>query len=516
MVEIMIRKLLLTIFSVAAFAAASAQDVRPRIAGLESNDKYMSLLRDDLRLQEREDSLINRMGALREQFRRSDGAGTVDPNLILTLENQVFDVRNRRGHIAAQVNAIEQDWVLNNIGAEVGAETFAASEVHENAVPESSKVRNLIYNLPFSRNLPQGDYAELKRAQGRERLAERIAGEYKVLYDSLVETAAAYSAAATEDEGERLFAKYGVTERMAAALADSLAGVWSGVFDSKSYAYGYLLERLEREDVLEAGERYFSTRRGDAAAEYGRYASDALTDYSLQRTAMVEYETAIAEALELGAAADSLRRVLRDGAAFDYRLPAVAVEQRLFLDYAPVQFASPAIYSAKNPIPECRVFDRGTIYRVLLGTFWSKQAVSIFRGVYPLSFAPMNGKHLYFAGGFETRAAADEAAAELRKHGFKRPEVVVWRDGEYRNLATDPEPAERRAYRVEMSGVPTLSETVRGVIAEHAEGLELTRVGESEFVVGAFDERGAADALADAVRAADGGIEIKVEEIVVQ
>lgn len=509
------RKLLLSIFSVAAFSAASAQEVTPRIAGLESNEKYMSLLRDDLQLQIREDSLMNEMGVLRERFRRSDGAGAIDPNAILSLENQVFDIRNRRGQISAQVNAIEQDWVLNNMGAAVEAEA-ASSEISEIVIPESSKVRNLIYNLPFGRNLPKEDYAELKHAQNRELLAARIAGEYRVLYDSLVETAAAYAAATTEEAGGRLFAKYGTTERMAGVLADSLTSVWSNVLDNKSYAYGYLLERLEREDLLEAGERYFAARRGDAAAEYGRYVSDALTDYCMQRTAMVEYEAAIAEAFGLGAAADSLRSVLRDGAAFDYRLPAVAVEERLFLDYAPIQFASPAVYSAKNPIPECRVFERGTIYRILLGTFWSKQAVSLFRGAYPLSFAPMNGKHLYFAGGFETRAAAEEAAAMLRKQGFKRPEVVVWRDGEYRNLATDPEPDAGPSFRVEISGVQTLPETVRAVIAEHAAGYELTRVGDSGFVVGTFTERSAAETLADALRAAGGGMEIKVGEMAVQ
>lgn len=492
---------------------AAAQAVQPRIAGLENNAAYMELLVEDARLQAKEDSLVNAVGAMRESFRHNRDSAAVDPDAILALESSIFDVRNRRGQVTAKINVIEQEWVLENMDSAGEAGQPAVSAVHGHSVPEASKVRNLIYNLPFARILPEGDYAELKRSQRMERLAGRIADRYRVLYDSLVETAASYAAAESEERGIPLFEKYGVTERMARTLSDSLASVWGGVFDCKSYSYGYLLEQLDREDLLDSGERAFSACRSAAASAGGAYASDALTDYCLQRAAMISYEADIADALELHSAADSLRAVLRDESAFDFRLPAVAVEERLFLDYAPVEFASPAIYSARNPIPECRVFERGTIYRVLLGTFWSKQAVSIFRGACPLSFLRLNGKHLYFAGGYRTRTEAENAAAELRRHGFRNPVVAVWRDGVYRNLATDPEPESDVAYRIEISGARTLPEAVRTAMAEKGGGCELTRVGDGEFVAGAFDSRSEAEALAGDLRAAAGDLKIIVVEI---
>ena len=57
----MIRKFFIIQLLVLAAVAgrAVAQDIRPRIAGLENNERYMSLLRDDAQLQEREDSLVN-------------------------------------------------------------------------------------------------------------------------------------------------------------------------------------------------------------------------------------------------------------------------------------------------------------------------------------------------------------------------------------------------------------------------------------------------------------------------
>ena len=66
--------------------------------------------------------------------------------------------------------------------------------------------------------------------------------------------------------------------------------------------------------------------------------------------------------------------------SIDYRLPRVEVAERYFLDYDSVAFSSKPVYSYQNPIPECRVYANGTIYRILLGTFNTKARRRDFPG----------------------------------------------------------------------------------------------------------------------------------------
>ena len=139
--------------------------------------------------------------------------------------------------------------------------------------------------------------------------------------------------------------------------------------------------------------------------------------------------------------------------------------------------------------------------------------MATFRGAYPLSYLVNDeGKWCYYTGGFATREEADSVQGVLRRHGFVRPEVVVWTDGEYRNLSREPE-AGAAVYRVEITGTDALSEAVKQVIAGTAEGRELSRVGQQLFVVGTFEDRAVAERLAEALRQADAALEIKVAEV---
>ena len=236
-----------------------------------------------------------------------------------------------------------------------------------------------------------------------------------------------------------------------------------------------------------------------------------MAEYFLRKRASVEYEQTMAGVLGLDAARDSLDAVARRLAETDFRQPKITIAERLFLDYDSVAFSKTPKYSYKNPIPECRVYARGTIYRILLGTFNTKRAADLFRGAYPLFYLINDeGKWCYYAGGFATREEADAAQALLKKRGFLRPEVVVWTDGEARNLSREPE-AEAVAYRVEITGSESLSEAVKQAIAQHAEGSELSRVGQT-FVIGTFDDRALADRLAAAIAQADAKLQIKVAE----
>ena len=61
------------------------------------------------------------------------------------------------------------------------------------------------------------------------------------------------------------------------------------------------------------------------------------------------------------------------------------------------------------------------------------------RGAYPLSYLVNDDrKWCYYAGGFATREEAEAAQSLLKARGFVRPEIVVWTDGEYRNLRRTP------------------------------------------------------------------------------
>lgn len=484
--------------------------VEPRIAGLENNAEYMSLLAEDAQLQIREDSLAGAVERVRRQLREDPAGRQRYSQEILQLESRIFELRNAKGRLIDRINTIEQEWVLANLNGSGEPAAPAAPAVD---IPDSLKVRNLIHNRFFAEHLAPEDYAALRRAQRMELHAVDYINRYFANYGTLRELADAYAAAPTEGEATDIYDRYTSLQGMNRILADSLAQTWNYIFDNKSYAYAYLLDKLGRDDILSREEELLSDAARQLTSLQGETASDAVADYFLRKRVVVDYETQVADVLELAAAHDSLTGVAAQLAGIDFRLPRIEVAERYFLDYDSVAFSSTPKYTYQHPIPECRVYANGTIYRILLGTFNTKRAAATFRGAYPLFYLVDDaGKWLYFTGGFATRAEADEAQKALKKHGFVRPEVVVWTDGVYRNLSQEPE--ERpMAYRVEISGTDALSDEVKRAIAQTAEGCELSRAGQGLFVVGTFDDRAVAERLAEVLRQKDASLEIKVAEI---
>ena len=486
-----------------------AQEIQvgPRIAGLERNEEYMSLLRDDARLQIREDSIVGAVETMRRHLREDPSVQQRYSQEILELENRIFEVRNARGRLIDRINTIEQEWVLNSLNAP----TPRAAEAKTAAiVPDSLQKRNLVDNAVFREQLPAADYAALRRAQRLEPRAVEYVNRYFVNYGTVSELANAYAAAQTETEALEIFDRYTLLQDENRAIGDSLSGAWNYIFDNKSYAFGYLLDKLREDETLAREEEALSQAARRMSSLRGQTASDAVADYFLRKYVLVDYETAVAGVLGLTAASDSLRAVAAQLGEGEYLLPKVEITERYFLDYDSVAFSSTPKYSTRNPIPECKIYERGTIYRILLGRFNTKRAVSTFRGAYPLFYLVDDEKKwCYYTGGFATRAEADEAQQRLKRHGFVRPEVVVWTDGEYRNLSREPETPV--TYRVEITGTEALSDAVKGAIAQHAEGVEFSRVGQL-FVVGTFADRVVADRVAEAVRQADPELEIKVVE----
>ena len=58
-------------------------------------------------------------------------------------------------------------------------------------------------------------------------------------------------------------------------------------------------------------------------------------------------------------------------------------------------------------------------------------------------------RYVYYAGAFKEASEAESAYEQLKKMGFRKPEIVVWEDGLYRmigepNAESDGESAEER------------------------------------------------------------------------
>jgi sulfur carrier protein ThiS len=132
------------------------------------------------------------------------------------------------------------------------------------------------------------------------------------------------------------------------------------------------------------------------------------------------------------------------------------------------------------------------------------------RGVTPLSYtdAYNNGLYAYFVGGFRTEQEAKEGADMLRKMGFKAPVVAVWVDGEYYPTVEDMRRSESQ-YNVEISGVPTLTDELKARVLAHQSDCTISRIG-STFVIGTFEGKSAAEAVAADLRAAKPEIVVKI------
>lgn len=502
---------------IALFAAllltgtAAAQQPEARIAGLEQNEEYMSLLREDARLQQREDSISAAVVRLRGQLRDDPDHRQEYSQQIMRSENLIFDVRTEKGRVIDRINAIEQEWVLANLSA---GPSRRMNTTDPTRLPDSLKVRNLVYNRPFRHYLGAQDHAALLQAQQNELAAIGCVNRYLAGYAEMAAMERAYDTIRTEAAAIELKARFAEAAAQNRRVADTLARTWNAIFDNKSYAYDYLLEALRKEKLLDRQAARLSEVMREVSALQGRTASDEIVDYFLRKQMLVDYELSVAEAFGLTTAGDSLQTVKEQLATIDYRLPKLTVADRVYIQYDSLVFSTRPKYTAQNPIPECRIYAQGTIYRVLLGIFRTKQPVSIFRNTSPVSWLQTDdGRWAYYAGGFATAAEAWSAQARLKQRGFTRPEVVVWSDGEYRNLSQDPPSATTSGYRVEVDS-EAFTDPMRSALKGLYPAASVSRVGSGRFIAGPFATRGDADKAAEALRQAAGGnTEVKVVEI---
>lgn len=531
--------LLLTVaLPLTADALHSSQ--KPTIGDLANDPNYMTLVREREVLQGRSDSISSTIAETRHRFVSMIERGRSDSTLIinhdsfsrqiLSLEQQVFALRTQIGALSNSINNMEREWVMRHfeqgfaeeIEEEVKTDAMQADSIATNdidIVETEPTYANLIDNRCFRELLSEADYAELRRAHNEEIEMAELGNDYCAIYGKMRGAAEEYMAATDEVVADSILTSYYDLRQRADSLNNVIHSQWNHILDAKYYAYGYIMEVQHNYDLLDSSAEEFNTMQQQCSANDGIYDSDALMHYVVGHPTLTEYEIEIAEALGLSQSRDSIITARDNMAAIEYRHLPITVERRLFLDYSPITIGRTNHYNDKNPVPEVKVYERGTIYRILLGTFRSKQPMTLFKGVQPLYIAKNDeGKYCYYAGGFATRAEADEAQLFLRDKGFKAPEICVWIDGEMTNIsaASDDDigiqtPITGMRYTINIE-TEQLDESLRELIDSIAAGKSLSRAN-GKFIIGTFTSSSEADVIVSVLSESYPELNISIGEI---
>ena len=502
------------VMAVAATILSFAQQPKARLAGLENNEEYMSLLREDADLSRRIDSLTTTVYTLREQlYRDEDGNRKERSSELLAMESDLYMLRGDRSRLVEQINTIEQEWLMANISQVPTPEDKATAEP-QMPLDNGRQIADLIKNDYFSRSLSRSDYAALTRAQKDEKTAARLYSDFVKAHAELVAVRDRYDAAESESAADTLLSLLLSKQALCTTLSDSLDTTWSRAFDNKSYLYELLFDKEGREDMLDKAEKNNFTMRQGIAKESGRYASDAVVSYCFGRRCILDYETDMAQSTGLSAAYDSLVKVRSSLGNLRYDFAKISLKKRIFIEYKSIIFSTRYVYNSNNPVPECPVYEYGTVYRIKLGEFATQQPASKFKGLEPVSYLRTpSGGWRYYAGCYRSVDELENALKTVRRLGFTKADVAAWNDGAYADNREEVEELMSKRFSVEISGSDELSSSVREIIEEDGSNTGLTRTGRGHFTVGGLKSRDSAEILANAIAAADSSLSVTVIEL---
>ncbi len=504
-----INRSIITLIALGVVAtSASAQELQPRISGLENNSVYMTLLEEDNALTEREDSLAVAVESLRKLYRENPEEAAQSRDRIISFENELFDLRTRKAMVIDSLNIIEQEWVANNM------DIVEEKEPQQTIIIKGdSDVKYIYESANVKEYLPAIDYKNLVKSEKAEVEAAALSGEFTVNYDNMLSLKRSYEVTPSQEEAIEIMERFDSLAVANRDILERLNDTWGAIYDNKSFAYSLLMELLGFDDVLLQEAELMRKAQAEISSKQGVGCSDEQLRYLIQKSSMVEFEIVVAERLGINGVVNSLKEERnRLSEIAKESMPELDIEERLFILYEPIEFDSTPRFNAANPIPETVIYDKGVIFRIFVGSFRDRQTVGTFRQTAPLSHRVNELKrHCYYIGGFATFDEAVAAQAQLKAHGFRAPQIVVWSDGRERNLTKEPLPL-NASYRIDIANAPVLPEGAKEATLRIAPNSTINKVSTDKFVIMSLDRSSQVDSLVGALQSLDSRMEISVDK----
>lgn len=374
-------------------------------------------------------------------------------------------------------------------------------------------VANLVYNAHFQHYVSAADLRTLREAQKQEGVVQSKIKEYLRHYDKMVALKLEYERVETETEADRVLNQLDSVRNIASSVEGVIGDAWHKICDNKIYAYNLLMEQKDRVDYLDAADVELTKALRESEQGASNCEAPILREYYYRKNALLGYECKVADLFELAVAKDSLVKVQRTFKQSDYCLPKIKIVRRSFIEHEPIKVIKPTIYTSKNPIPQTKIYEYGTVYRIRIGIYTNRPNLSALKGITPLSYTDKyhGGKYAYYVGGFRTEEEANEGVKQLVKLGFKAPQVVMWVDGEYISNIAEWK-SKNLGYNIEITGVAALSDAVKAHISLRNEGCRFSRVGTS-FIVGTFASKTDAELVVSEIVAMDNAIKAEVKSV---
>lgn len=480
-------------------AYASAVDDNPITHELENNERYIELNDRYSKLNTKHDSINNLLKELRSEISSSGEAKSSAMRAqILELEKNAQDIRQEIYDVAHEIGTMQQENIRQILDRVNMDDVYTYRPTKSEKVESGSKSaisKNLVDNECF-KSLSEEEYCQLQEAQSDEIELSKLAEEYVDKYNQLEKIIEKYKQTDRAFEANPLYEQYEEISKRLYELNSLIEDKWNNLIRVKEYSISYIAQKNNKQ--INAEKVYEML---DICNSYdGKYSSDGLVHYAIGRQTLREFESSFAYVMQLGAARDSLQGVIKgyNENHLRYDLPKIdTVERRILMDFEPIKIGRTNYYDNDNPLPELQVFESGTIYRILLGKFKTKQAMTLFRGVQPLSITRNEeGLYCYYAGGYDNEAEARETVQFLRDKGFKNPELCCWTDGKMKiiPIAKKEKVVAPKTRYIVVINTQTMDDKMRRIIATEAPGKIVSRSGRNHLV-GLFEDRGEADTL---------------------
>lgn len=504
-------KLLLIVALLGSISAARAQ--KARIAGLEQNQEYMELLRQQQQLKAREDSAAQQITRDRQMFDQSTDKAALGEEIV-RLEGELFEIRNQIGKITAQITAIEQEYIINHMDD-------ASATDGSGGTQSGDGLRTLLANPFFTSNLSKNDLALFALTPRVEAEVIKIDNRIGDLYGQLDSVKRQYDAAMDQEVIDSLLVRSGELKEQIEQVDALMERLWLQIYNRKLDNYPVLVDKIgtiDRLQLEQLDQESRQVRRAEGLA--GEQLAPLVATYPLQKRLVLDYEQTMARALGLSLAADSLAAEQKKFNAEEWTkrmtYPDVEFAPRSMVVYGAVTKTDDAAqrnYTTVDDVPQLQVPKRGLYYTVQIALYTTRpKSITAFKGMTPVMAQQLsNGQTRYVAGGFTTYADAQTAASQMVRSGF-RANVVAFSDGQQTTTArakalesaaaAKPKGAtEGEGYSVEITPAELrLPTALRETITQRAPGKTIVRRSSGNVVtysVGTFATRAEADALAE-------------------